>query len=79
MSTKVAASYIGNDTYGRRIQLVVDTLGQQFNRNWAWNGYAMCWTRWAKQMEPCPIKGDYAEWGWNRLQYVPGPYRYRLP
>jgi hypothetical protein len=70
--------YVGNDTYGRALQVARASDGRWFRRFYEYNGYGMTWTRWRPYA--CDVTDIPAsiEYGFQRLAAVPGA-RLRLP
>lgn len=80
---KAISSWVGYDSFGRRVQVAKSESKKFYCRAWKWNGYAMAWEKWQK-MEDRPrhflnLDGQI-EFGFSALDYIGGSeLRLRLP
>lgn len=60
--------FSGNSTYGVSIQVGISESGEQYWRDYSWNGYGKGWTKWKKLDSKCSFneKGNLV-WGWNEF------------
>ena len=76
---KCINSYVGNDTYGRLVELAERTDGQYFFREYVYNGYGKGFTKWSKYTNDVVLDSNNdIEYGFQKLRSV-GQTNYRLP
>ena len=76
---KAIALFTGIDTFTRHVHVAVREDGQQFYRNYDFNGYGKGWTKWRALNNPVPIKEDRCEWGFKTLSKAESAKGIRLP
>jgi len=75
---KAIESFIGIDSYCRRIEVAVREDGQWFSRTYGYNGYGNCWGKWTKDEELPSLENGCVEWGFKTLEPI-SPKGIRLP
>jgi hypothetical protein len=76
---KAIALFTGIDTFTRHVHVAVRADGQQFYRNYDFNGYGKGWMKWTPLGNPVTIKEDHCEWGFKTLSRAPSTKGIRLP
>ena len=71
--------FVGTDSFGKHIQVAISIEGVQFWRTYAYNGYAMAWTKWEVLSSPVEVSErggvKYVKWGFNELMGCEGVTR----
>lgn len=92
---KATCAFFGSDSFGRSVEVAQSVAGVWYSREYAFNGYAMAWAKWAK-LDKAPTymtegenkytgekytieSGKVLNWGFSSLTKYDQTPKFRLP